>query len=246
MIAKSNNNSEFQPKITSGTPDLDSFLDGGYDTDVITTFYGPSGSGKTTLCMLSVISTIRGGKKVIYIDTEASFSVSRLKQIAPDDFEEILSNILFLKPMNFEEQQKSFDKLRTLVDDTIGLIVVDTISMLYRLAIGQTRDIYDINKKLGTQLSFLTEISRKRKIPILVCNQVYSNFDDPGKVNMVGGDILKYGSKTLLELQCLKSGIRDLIVQKSRALPEGKKFTFKIINEGIEKNKELPTGADIL
>jgi DNA repair protein RadB len=222
-------------KLSTGNKDLNFFIEGGYDNDVITTFYGPSGSGKTTLCILASINTARSGKKVIYIDTEASFSVERLKQIAPDDYEEIMHNILFLKPINFDQQQKAFDKLRQLVDDSIGLIIVDTISMLYRLAIGQTKDVYDINKKLSVQLSNLTEISRKKRIPVIVANQVYSSFDEKDKVNMVGGDILKYGSKTLIELQCLKNSIRTLIIRKSRYLSEGKTFTFKLINDGIEK-----------
>jgi DNA repair protein RadB len=222
-------------KLSSGNKDLDIFLNSGYDKDIITTFYGPSGSGKTTLCLLALISTVRSKKKVIYIDTEASFSVERLKQIAPLDYEDIMKNVLFLKPVNFKEQQKSFDKLRALVNDSIGLIVIDTISMLYRLEAGQTKDIYEVNKQLGMQLSFLSEISRRRKIPVLVSNQVYSSFEEKDKVNMVGGDILKYGSKTLLELQSFSNGLRALFVRKARSLPEGLTFAFKLVEHGIEK-----------
>lgn len=224
---------------STGNNDLDDFLNGGYDVDIVTTLYGPSGSGKTTLCILAAISTIRSGKKVIYIDTEGSFSVERLRQIAPNDYEDILKNMLFLKPINFEEQQKAFDKLRLLISPSIGLIVVDTISMLYRLALGQTRDIQDVNRKLGMQLAYLTEISRKNKIPIIVANQVYSSFEEKDKVNIVGGDILKYSSKTLLELQCLKNSIRCFIVRKARSIEEGKKIYFKLVNSGIEKNIEI-------
>lgn len=232
------NNSDSTNKLSSGNKDFDNFLSGGYDTDIITTFYGPSGSGKTTLCLLAAISAVKNNKRVIYIDTEASFSVDRIKQIEPENYKEMMKKILFLKPVNFEEQQKAFDKLRMLVDDSIGLIIVDTISMLYRLAVGQTRDIYEVNKRLGMQLSFLSEISRKKGIPVLVANQVYSNFDDKDKVNMVGGDILKYSSKTLFELQALKNSIRCAIIRKSRYLPEEKTFTFKLIHGGIEKNEE--------
>jgi len=238
MVEITDNSSDIVSKVSSGNKDLDNSLSGGYDNDVITTFYGPSGSGKTTLCIMAAINTVRNGKRVIYIDTEASFSVERLKQIASDDYEKIMKNMLFLKPMNFEDQKKAFDKLRTIVDDTIGLIIVDTISMLYRLALGQSKDVYDINRKLGMQLSFLTEISRRRTIPVLIANQVYSNFDERDKVNMVGGDILRYGSKTLIELQSYHNGIRNMIVRKSRSLPEGKSFSFKLIEKGIEKYEE--------
>ncbi len=225
-------------KISSGNQDMDDFLAGGYETDIVTTLFGPSGSGKTTLAMIAAVNVVRNKKKVIYIDTEASFSVDRLKQIAPDDFELILKNMLFLKPVNFKEQQKAFDKLRSLVNDSIGLIVIDTISMLYRLEMGQTKDVYDVNKKLGMQLSYLSEITRKKGIPVIVTNQVYSNFEEKDKVNIVGGDILRYSSKTLVELQCCKNSVRSLILRKSRALEEDKRFLFRLINEGIEKVKE--------
>ncbi|MCB9358559.1 DNA repair and recombination protein RadB [Candidatus Woesearchaeota archaeon] len=225
-------------KVPTGNKDLDLFLGGGYDNDVITTFYGPSGSGKTTLCILSAISVIDSGKKVIYIDTESSFSVERLKQIVPNRYEEVMHNFLFLKPVNFDEQKKSFDKLRNIVDDTIGLIVVDTISMLYRLAVGQTKDVYEVNKQLGIQLAYLTELGRKKKIPVLIANQVYSSFEDKDKVNMVGGDILKYSSKTLIEIQSMKNSIRSLIVRKSRSIEEDKTFNFELVNSGIEAKKD--------
>lgn len=228
---------EILNKISSGNVDLDNFLNGGYEEDIITTIYGPSGSGKTTLCIMAGIEIAKLGKNVIYIDTESSFSVERFKQIAKQDFKKLLNNFLFLKPIDFVQQQKSFDKLRVLVDDTVGLIIVDTISMLYRLEMGQTKDIYSVNKKLGRQLSFLGEICRKKHIPILVANQVYSSFEQKDTVNMVGGDILRYGSKTLLEIQPFKEGLRNIILKKSRSLPEGKSMTFKLIENGIIKHK---------
>jgi DNA repair protein RadB len=230
--------------ISSGNIVLDEFLNGGYEKDIITTIFGPSGSGKTTLAILTMVDVVRKGKKVIYIDTEASFSVERLKQVAPEDYNHILSNSFFLKPINFKEQQKAFDKLRVLVNDSIGLIIVDTISMLYRLEIGQTKDIYEVNKRLGMQISFLSELSRKRKIPILVANQVYSNFEEKDKVNMVGGDILKYGSKTLLEILIAASGVRSLVVRKARSMPEDNKFYFRLINQGIEKFNDILTSGN--
>jgi len=60
-------------RIASGSKILDKMLNGGYETEIITTIYGPSGSGKTNLCILASINAIRAGKKVIYIDTENNF-----------------------------------------------------------------------------------------------------------------------------------------------------------------------------
>lgn len=224
-------------KIPTGSKILDKMLDGGYEADVITTIYGPAGSGKTVLAMLCSCVIARHGKKVIYIDTENSFSIERLKQIAPD-YRKILDNMVFLKPVNFEEQKTAFEKLKDLVNDKIGLIVVDTIAMLYRIELGKSEDVYEVNRSLSEQILYLSEISRNKNIPILLTNQVYSDFGEKGKVNIVGGDILKYGSKCLIELQITPQNNRRAILKKHRSIAQEKSIYFKIVQTGVLGTKE--------
>lgn len=223
-------------KIPSGSKILDEMLGGGYEKDVITTIYGPAGAGKTVICILAAMIVARSGKKVIYVDSEGGFSVERLKQIASsinNDYKEILNDIIFLRPTTFEEQKKSFEKLKEIVNDKIGMIVVDSIAMLYRLALGKSDEPQEVNRELANQISYLTEIARKKNIPILISNQVYSDFDEKDKVNIVGGDILKYGSKCLIELQITPNNNRRAILRKHRSLAEQKEILFKIVEGGI-------------
>ncbi len=224
-------------RVASGSKILDYLLKGGYERDVITTLYGPAGAGKTCLCMLASAGVARKGRKVIYIDTEGGFSLDRLRQIAPD-YKKVLSNTIFLRPMHFNEQKKAFAKLKDIVDDRIGLIVVDTISMLYRLERGKNGDAAEVNRELGRQISYLNEIARARNIPILVANQVYANFDDKTKTNIVGGDLLKYGSKCLIELQKTPANNRKAILRKHRSIMEEKEMLFRIVDGGIIGTKE--------
>ena len=142
--------------IPSGSKILDYLLQGGYEKDVITTIYGPAGSGKTGLCLLAAINIARKGKKIIYIDTEGGFSLERLKQIALD-YKKILDKIIFLRPTNFKEQKKVFSQLKEIINNKIGLIVVDTISMLYRLELGKSTDAQEANRELRKQISYLNE-----------------------------------------------------------------------------------------
>ena len=232
---------ELDNKITTGSKILDVMLNGGYEKDIITTIYGPAGSGKTVLCLLCSINVARTGKKVVYVDCEGGFSLERLKQIClsiSQDYKRILDNIIFLKPTSFAEQKKSFEKLKDIVNDKIGLIVVDTIAMLYRLELSKSEDIHEVNIELGKQIAYLTEIARKKDIPVLVSNQVYTDFDEKDKVNIVGGDILKYGSKCLIELQITPNGNRRWILRKHRSLAEEKEILFKIVEGGIIGTKE--------
>ena len=232
---------ELSNRIPTGSKVLDSMLDGGYEKDVITTIYGPAGSRKTVLCLLCSISMARTGKKIVYVDCEGGFSPERLRQITShisQDYRKILENIIFLRPTSFAEQNASFEKLKDIVNDRIGLIVVDTIAMLYRLELGKNEDVQEVNRELGKQIAYLTEIARKKSIPVLITNQVYSDFDDRDKVNIVGGDILKYGSKCLLELQITPNGNRRVVLRKHRSIAEEKELVFKIVEGGIVEAKE--------
>lgn len=150
----------------------------------------------------------------------------------------MLNNIVFLRPATFDEQKKTFEKLKDIVNDKIGLIIFDSVAMLYRLEIGKNEDVYEVNKALGMQLAYLKEIASKKHIPILITNQVYADFENKDKVNIVGGDLLKYSSKCLLELQITPSGNRRCIIKKHRHLPENSEITFKIVEGGIIGTKE--------
>ena len=228
-------------KIPTGSRILDNMLEGGYEQDIITTIYGPAGSGKTNLCILCATNTARLKKKVIYVDTENNFSLDRFKQICASinqNYAKVLNNIVFLRPASFDEQKKTFEKLKDIISNRIGLVIVDTIAMLYRLEIGKNEDIYEVNRELAKQLAYLKEIASKKKIPVLITNQVYADFEDKEKVKLVGGDLLKYASKCLIELQITPSGNRRAIIKKHRSIKDEKEITFKIVEGGIIGTKE--------
>lgn len=220
-----------ETKISTGTEVMDWLLEGGYDKSVITTIYGPAGSGKSNLCLLCIANSVKG-QKVIFIDTEGNFSFTRFKQLCPD-YKKALERIIFLKPTNFREQQASVAKLKTLMKQDIGIIFVDSISSLYRACLND-EDSKGINQQMATQVHDLLEIARKKDIPVIMTAQVYADFEEKGKVNLVGGMILKNMSKCLIELQ--NSGPnRIAIIRKHRSIEEGKKIMFRIVDEGIKE-----------
>jgi len=235
---------EKDDKISAGSFDLNKWLFGGYEADVITMIAGPPGSGKTNFAILAACSQAKKGNKVIFIDTEGGFSIERVKQIVEESNEEILSNILLLNPTNFEEQKKCFSQLLSQIKkNQVGLIVVDGMVTLYRLEMGEAREsdekIRNINWRMAEQMRTLAEISRKQKIPVIITNQVYSGFlseEDLRKgikktANIVGGDLLKYWSKCIIELQA-EGKKRKAILLKHRSLPQ-KEMSFEIKDKGI-------------
>jgi DNA repair protein RadB len=218
--------------ISSGSGFIDRLLDGGYENDVITTIYGPPGAGKTNFCLLAMANL--KDRKILYVDTEGSFSLARFKQICPD-YEEILSRTVFLTPTTYNEQKECFEFMRKTVDEKFGLIIIDSIASLYRLELGMTSDIQSVNRELSLHMAILTEIARKKKIPVILTNQVYADFDERDKIKTVGGDVIKYWSRALLELQKLKGDLRKIIIIKHRSIKEGNFSTFRIVHEGLEE-----------
>lgn len=235
-------------KVMTGSYDLNKWLEGGYENDIITMLYGPSASGKSNFVILAACHNAKKGKKIIFIDTEGSFSLDRVKQITGDLPEIALKNIVILKPTSFQEQKQSFFKLLKELKETkgIGLVIVDSMTMLYRLELADAKKIgiekvREVNNDLVKQIKALYEIARKREIPVLITSQIYSDFLSEkdwlaGKeagINVVGGDILKYWSKCIIELQN-KNGKKKAIIRKHRSLAESE-LNFEIINEGIRK-----------
>lgn len=223
-------------RASTGSKILDVLLEGGLESDVLTTVYGPAGSGKTNICMLTAIDVAKRGKKVVYIDSENGFSVERMKQL-DSDYNETLKNFMFLRPSTFRELRKTVEQLGRVVSGQTGLIVIDSMAMLYRLELGKVMDVAGINCEMSHQLSLLTELARVKQIPILLTNQVYADFANRGGVRMVGGDLLRYGSKCLIELVREDSGVRRAVLRKHRSIPEDSEVKIEIVNSGIIEKK---------
>jgi DNA repair protein RadB len=205
--------------VTSGNKELDQFLD--EQKDKICLVYGPPASGKTTLALMFAVNTAKKRDKVIYLDTEEGFSTKRIEQMGKNiDF---LENIFVLKSLDFDEQSKNMKKIRDMFGNgKISLVVVDTLSMHYRLEL--RKDSFKANKRLAYQLDILKNISKK--IPIIITNQVYTNVET-NKVSMVGGKMVyDYGDK-IISLE--KEPERKICLIK----PYEKSSCFEICDSGF-------------
>ncbi|UCD04200.1 MAG: DNA repair and recombination protein RadB [Candidatus Woesearchaeota archaeon] len=226
-------------KVSSGSKVLDELLNGGYESGIITTIYGASGTGKSNIGILSAVNLARQGKKVVYIDSEGSFSKDRAHQIE-EDYEKIIDNIIFLKPTSFQEQIEAVNEVKEIVnaESRIGMIIIDSIALLYRLELGEKEDALKTNRAMARLLRTLAEIARKKELPILVMNQVYADFQKKQDVKMVGGDLLKYWSKCIVKLESIDA-IKKATVVKHRSIPSGKAAYFEIRNKGLRKVEQV-------
>ena len=117
--------------------------------------------------------------------------------------------------------------------DDIDLIVVDSAVALYRV---DDMKSSRLNKELGKQMGLLSKIARQYDISVIVTNQIYSAIDEDGNsdVKAVGGTILQYWSKVIIQLERSDEiNQRIATLKRHRSIPEGKQAVFSISSRGI-------------
>ncbi|MBS3056861.1 MAG: DNA repair and recombination protein RadB [Candidatus Aenigmarchaeota archaeon] len=211
-------------------PVIDELLNGGAENGAITNIYGDAGSGKTNIALLSALKCLRLGKKIIYMDTESSFSFERFCQVGGNHDD--LKNILFIEPESWNEQCRYLEDISKKEMSGIGLIIIDSIAALYRLEITQ-ENYTKINRQLATQYSILSNIARKHNIPVIVTSQVYTNIED-GNTEITSKNIARFWSRTLVEIIHINNeNRRAAIVRKHRSIPENRRVEFLITQDGL-------------
>lgn len=213
---------------------IDTIIGGGIEKGCITQFYGPPGSGKTNIVLKMLVQSALNGNKGVLIDTEGGLSIERVKQIAEDNFERMAGNIIVIEPTTFKEQNEALQKIESSLKngtDNIELVVLDSAVALYRLKDGgQT----EINRELGKQMGLLSKLARKYNIAVIITNHIYSLFDEENTIEPVGGTILKYWSKIIVELEKNDNGDRFAVLKRHKSKPDGAKVKFEIINKGLK------------
>ncbi len=228
-------NFEDNHKIPSNSS-LDELLGGGFEKGTITQIFGPPSSGKSNITLSLAVNVAKNNRKVIYIDTEGGISIDRIKQIADSDFSKVANNIIVFEPTSFLEQNENLRAIDVWLrknHDEVDLIVLDSAVALYRV---DDMKSSKLNKELGKQMGVLSKIARQYDVAVVLTNQIYSAIDGDGNndVKAVGGTILQYWSKVIIQLERgeeINQRIATLI--RHRSIPEGEKVSFSITSKGI-------------
>jgi len=217
--------------LSTGSKSLDDLLEGGLEGGAITLFFGEAGSGKTNICLQIASLVATSGKKVIYIDTEG-VSLERLKQIAGDNYEEVMKNVLFFEPHNFDEQEKFVDKAVKLAESSleVGVMILDSATIHYRLT--RNDEEKGVRKSLSPQLAKLLAAARSKDIPIILTSQVYTDIEK-GTFEPLGGHVLLHNAKAIIRLDKIGTSARRAVIIKHRHLEEGRKADFKLTKDGV-------------
>jgi len=211
--------------ISLGSKNLDNLLGGkGIRSRTITEVYGSWGSSKTQIAMmLSVMAQLpedKGGANgmTVYIDTEGSFTPSRLKQFASKlgiDEEKVLENVLVARAFNSSHQMLLMNKITEMIKDgkNIRLIVIDSLMTHFRSEYAGRGKLADRQQVLNRYIHDIQKVADTNNIAVFITNQVMSDpaqmFGDPTKA--VGGNILGHASNTRIYL---RKGAKDSRIAK--------------------------------
>ena len=218
--------------VPTGCVALDQLLGGGVEAACLTLLYGVAGSGKTNVCLQVARNVARDEKRVVYVDTEG-VSLERLRQMCGDDFEQVLKRILMSEPYSNEEQEKLIESGTRMVEaaEDIGLIVVDSMTMHYRLTL--RHEDPEERRSLTRQVARLLRVARKTEIPVLLTSQVYTDIDRE-TIEPLGGHMFTHNCKTLVRLEKVGPSLRRAVRVKHRHLAEGESVKFRLTERGVE------------
>ena len=190
-------------KILTGCSCIDSHLDSGISPESVTLIYGEPETGKTTLAMQCAVNCAMQNHKTLFIDCDNTFSAKRLSQVASGKFDEIAELVILIKPNDFREQTALIDRLSEYVAKNFGLVVIDTITSLYRVKVAETSGkAFGLNRELNRQMAILAQTAKIQKIPVVVTSQVRSVFNDARvSVAPVATRVLKFWADTIIAMK---------------------------------------------
>jgi len=190
-------------KILTGCGCIDSKLNGGISPESVTLVYGEPETGKTTLAMQCAVNCAMQNLKTLFVDCDNTFSPKRLSQVASGKFEEIADLIILIRPADFGEQTAVIDRLSEYTAKNFGLVVIDTLTSLYRFKVAETSGkAFGLNRELNRQMAILAQNTKTQKMPVVITSQVRSVFNESYvSVAPVATRVLKFWADTIIAMK---------------------------------------------
>jgi DNA repair protein RadB len=193
-------------------------MTGGLFTGPFTHVFGEAAAGKTTLALQFVNAAYRLDYGTIYINAETASPVERLEQITGYTFGDLESKVKILVPKGFSEQGALIDDMDLYIRDDTKLVIIDTLTKLYRLELEDKATNFSNHRELNRQAGILKGLARKHDVAVLVLNQVRARMKEPGDFEPVAKNILDYWSDYSMKMRVGKEQGSRII---KRMKPEG-------------------------
>jgi len=222
--------------IPTGCVSIDDILGVGLPAGNVGLVYGEAETGKTTFAMQCAANCARQGHKTLFVDCDGTFSARRLSQVVSERFKEVAELIILMKPESFREQTVVIDRLADYVTRSFGLVVIDTLTSLYRLRVAETPNkTFELNRELNRQTASLAQVARIQKIAVLVTSQVRSVLNDVnGSVEPVGTRVVKFWADAIIIMKPTENPeIIRAVLEKNPKGSQPMTFNLKVDETGI-------------
>ncbi|KAK9821877.1 hypothetical protein WJX74_008329 [Apatococcus lobatus] len=238
-------------RIITFCSDVDQILGGGVALGQLTELCGVPGVGKTQLGMQLAVDVqipyaFGGlGGTAVYIDTEGSFAVERVEQVAeacmrhlqklaasPNgtsqqadavscmDKEGMLANIHLFRVTELAQQMTLSNELDLFISQhpLVKLVVFDSVTFHFRQ---DSRDLAQRARVLAGLAQCLTRLAAQRRLAVVIMNQVTTKVSDNDSSHLIPalGDSWAHASATQVLLS-FQDGTRQARIYKSPSLPE--------------------------
>jgi RecA/RadA recombinase len=162
------------------------------------------------------VATAKIGLKTLYIDSDQSFTQQRFHQIAGRDSPELSPLVLLFMPESFGEQRTIVESLNNYVTQSVGLVIIDSVSTLYRAAFSKSESIFSLNRDLARQIAYLDELSSSRKLACILTSQVHARLSSPlSDIEPVARRTLFHFPHTILWIRNTpRSNVKEFILEK--------------------------------
>lgn len=212
---------------------------GGLPKGAVTLLYGEAGTGKTTLALQAAYSAAINGYKTLFIDADNSFYPERLAYLARGDSEAICL-IFVSKPDSFLGLTHLLANLGSYISPEVALVVVDTMTSLYRKTLNGHQNVFSLNREMNLQLAYLNEIAKISKLAVLITSQVRNIFekvDIMSQIEPVATRAIKFWAQRIYRVSSLPEiGLKELYVEKAeKPYLIGRKVILKLGKEGFSE-----------
>ena len=222
-------------RLSTGCSSLDKLLKGGFPLHQVNLVYGEASTGKTVLSMQCAIESASKNFKVFYVDSDQSFSPHRLKNLPVTD--DVAQRIVIFRPEEFQDQVRITETFENLMTKTPALLVIDSVTGLYRAGLGKPKEVFAYNRELNRELAYLSDLARRFKLGTLLTGEVHSqpSFGE-WTVEPVATRTLRHWSRLILRLRpTARRDVRECILEKMDGKEVvGERAFFRISETGVE------------
>ena len=251
VVRKMSDGSTGANTFSSGRPELDDALGGGYGVGKIIEIFAESGCGKTGLCLEAAAEVQKGGGIVAIIDAEHALNTEYCEQIG------ISVDDLYISQPTFGEQ--AIEATRALIETgEVDLIIIDSVAALTPKSTlegesGQAQMAVQA-RMMSQAMKLITGPAADNDCTVIFINQLRATMAMYGPAETTtGGRALKFFASQRLEIKNrgkLKVGEevvgfkQEINIVKNKIGSPFKKVSYEIVyGKGIDKINGLIEGC---